>query len=336
MKRRTLKTGFAAALLTWAAAAHAQKMTDDQIAEKFVPSAFTAYAASHTYFSDSRSWTVLPVDLDHSGREDYLAVAYGNAHIAYLSVIRKGPIPKLVAESSPSTGCDGSPGVSAIDLDGDGKPELNLSCHVGNHGATFNSLFKWSAGGLVVLNAPHPRRRNAWSPIREANFIDLDGDGVMEVLEAPGDTRIDEHGVVTERYDIYRLLNGALVKSPSGSSLVFFDSFTRGKGKPKKEAKTFAATAGPYKLTIIKDKPQANDDNNNGDDGDNGAAVITLNGVVLTDPSNHDEQGEHQGNHDDGRRPAVLDVTLAEKNTITVEMHGSRGSSISIVIGQKP
>lgn len=309
-----MKSVLAAALVTWAASAHAQTMTDDQIAEKFVPSAFTAYAANHTFFSDSRTWAVLPVDLDHTGHEDYLAVAYGNGHIAYLSVIQKRATPTLLAESASATECDGSPGVSAIDLDGDGKPELNLSCHVGNHGTLFNSLFKWSAGKLVVLNPPHSRRQNAWTAIRKANFVDLNGDGILEVLEIPADFVVDDQGILTENYIVYSLVNGKLAKA-SVAPLPYFGMFVRGKGQPQPEVHQFSATPGQYTLTVA-----------NGERGQNivDSGVIMLNGVTIAPPSSFSKKAN-----------LTTNVTLAAQNTLSVELQSTPGSLIYVIFTPK-
>ncbi|MGH7488853.1 MAG: hypothetical protein ACREMY_25110, partial [bacterium] len=93
MLKITLKRALLVAALTISIAAQAEKLTNDQIAAKFVPGGFTEYAAENTYFAENRTWSVLPADLDHTGREDYLVVAYGNGHIGYLSVIRNGATP---------------------------------------------------------------------------------------------------------------------------------------------------------------------------------------------------------------------------------------------------
>src|SRR5450755_800143 len=132
---------FALGWLGFACIANAQQAVDDQIAAQFVPPAFTAYAASHTYLSDDRAWKVMPVDLDHTGHADYLAVAYGNGHLGYLRAIRKGAVPTLAADTAVPVACDSQPTISAVDLDGDGKPELVLACRIGNRGAMFSSLF---------------------------------------------------------------------------------------------------------------------------------------------------------------------------------------------------
>lgn len=309
-------TAFIAASLAMGAIGRAQNLTDDQIAAKFIPQGFTVFAAENTYLADDRTWQALPVDLDRTGREDYLAVAYGNGHIAYLSVIRKGASPSLVAESAAATACDGSPGVSTIDLEGDGKPELVLSCHIGNHGVTFRSIFKWSTGALIALNPPHARRVNAWAPLCEANFADIDGDGIMEVLEADGGFTVDDQDFVTQRWNVYRLVNGRLTQD-GARVLPYFGMFVRGKGQPRTNAEQFVATPGKYTLTIA-----------NGERGQNmvNSCVITLNGATIASPSLFSKNV----------KVITMDVVLAAKNTLSVQLRSSPGSLIHVIFATKP
>jgi len=297
------------------ASAQTPTTADDQIAAQFMPPAFSAFAAANTYLSDYRTSSVLPVDLGHTGHLDYLAVAYGNGHIAYLRVIRKGAVPALAGESTTAVNCDSTPSVSAIDLDGDGIPELSLQCRVGNAGHQFYSLFKWTAGVLAPLNPASKRRANAWEPIMEANFIDMDGTGVFSVLEPSCPFTVDEGGAVNQCWVAYRLANGKLTKSP-GSELTLFERFNRGEGKPESETRKFSATPGPYKLTVI-----------NGERGQNlvAAGNITLNGVTIVSPDAFSKNA----------RVIQLDVTLAAQNVLSVVLNSAPGTFIQVLLMPK-
>ena len=316
MNTNRLSIAIVATLVLTAAVACAQQPNDEQIALQFVPPAFTEYAASHTYLSDDRTWTVLPVDLDHSGRPDYLAVAYGNGHIGYLRIVRKSEIPSLVGESSASMECDSQPSISAIDLDGDAKPELSFACRVGNHGTRLSWLFRWTNSMLVPLNVASTTRPNGFEPIREANFVDIDGDGVMEILEATATADVDDKGVVSENYDVWHLLNGKLARS-AGSSLTYFNVFTRDKGKPQTESETFTAVPGAFTLTMVS--------------GERGqkmvtSGTVTLNGAIIAESKSFSKNV-----------PVITsDVTLLQHNTLSVELHGSPGSMLHILVAPKP
>ena len=303
------------ALLCCIAALPIVAQSNEGIAQAFVPPAFTAYAASHRYQADHRQWSILPVDLDHTGHTDYLAIGYTNGHVGYLRVVRLGATPTLASESSPATACESVPSVEAIDLDGDGKPEIAMSCRVGNGGAQFSSIFRWQAPILVVLNPPNPKRPGAWLGLREPNYVDVDGDGTLEVLETSAAAAVDDAGTVTQTYELYRLASGKLVKASSG--VTYFNQFTRTTGKPAAENETFTATPGTFVLTIV-----------NGERGQHAvdSGVITLNGTTIASPSVFTNKA----------RVMQTDVTLAAQNTLGVELRSAPESFLAILLTPKP
>jgi hypothetical protein len=299
------------ALIALALSSGAPAQTNDQIAAQFVPSAtFDAYATNNHLSGDNRTWDVLPADLDHSGHADYLAVAYGNGMIAYLRIIKKASGPTLVAESGMATSCDGAPSVSTVNLDCGSRPAMVLKCRVGNRGNQFASLFKWEDAGLIVLNPPSDRRPGSWIAIQEPNFVDVDGDGVMEVLEPSGSfDRNDQFS--DQRYDVYKLVDGHLVKSQA--SLAFYTIFSGGTGTPTAQTYRFAAAPGTYVLTVA-----------NGERGSNlsDSAVISLNGNEILGSSALSSK----------RAIFTVPVTLAAQNTITGELRSAPGSFIHLLV----
>jgi hypothetical protein len=314
MHIRLLNVSTFAALILVSVAAAAQTL-DEQTAQQFVPPAFAAFAAANTYLSDNQTESVLPIDLDQTGRNDYLAVAYGNGHIAYLRVIRKGAVAALAGDSASAMQCDSAPSVSAVDLDGDGKPELILTCTVGNRGRRFSSLFKWTGAGLSTLNPPSARRSNAWEPIAQTNFADIDGNGVLAIVSPSCPFTVSEDGVVDKCWSVYRLVNGRFTKS-AGGDIVLFELYVRDTGKPEAETKKFAAAPGPYQLTIV-----------NGERGQNrvSSAVITLNGANVASPNSFSKN-----------TPVIAsDVILGAQNTLSVELRSSPGSFIHVLLTPK-
>jgi hypothetical protein len=119
-------------------AADAQVPSDEQIAAQFVPPGFAAFVANNPRVAGTPSWQTLSADLDGTNRSDYLAVAYGNGHIAYVRIIKKDTVPKLVGETVAEAARDIGPRLSTTDLDGDGKPEFRIDCINGNRGATLS------------------------------------------------------------------------------------------------------------------------------------------------------------------------------------------------------
>lgn len=286
--------------------AHAQ--TDDQIAQTFLPPAFATFASQNPGLGADASWTTLRVDLDHTGKTDYLAIGYGNGHIACLRVVRPLATPILVADT-PSVACDLGPRLSGIDLDGDGVPEIGLECTNGNHGTPFTSFFRWVVNGVQALNPPHPRRANAWWPIENANLVDLDGTGTLAVLEPATDS-----GATTQQWNVYRLIKGQLVKSAAAP--IFFDRFYRDNGAPAPEVQTFTAPPGPYTITVI-----------NGLRGGHmvSSAVVTLNGAVALSPDSLSQKVH----------TLSADLTLPAENTISVDLRSAPAAFIDIVITPK-
>jgi hypothetical protein len=304
-----MKTITALIALTLAATPYAHAETDDQVAQTFLSPAFATFASQNPGLRTDVSWTTLRLDLDHTGKMDYLAIGYGNAHIACLRVIRTVTTPTLAGDT-PTVACDLGPRLSAIDLDGDGVPEIGLECTNGNHGTPFTSFFRSTGTGVQPLNPPHPRRAHAWWPIANANLVDLDGTGTLAVLEPAMD-----NDATAQQWNVYRLTGGKLVKSAAAP--IFFDRFYRDNGTPAPEEQTFTVSPGPYIITVI-----------NGLRAEHmvSSAVITINGTVVLSPDSFSEKV----------RTVSANLTLPAANTITVDLRSAPGAYIDIVITPKP
>lgn len=291
--------------------ARAQAISDDDVARQFVPSSvFAKYLANEPYLEDQTRWRVIHVDLDGSGTASYRAIAYSNARFDYLRVVRVGPpATALVGESLGVGPCDGAPGVKAIDLDGDGRPELALTCGVGNRQTQQTLFFKWTGSGLVGLNPAHDTKRNSWSTIQEPNYVDIDGDGVVEVLEPAGEWAAGDD-VAEHPYSIYRLQAGSLVKAPVG--VAYYDIFVRGKGKPQLVQDEFSTTPGNYTMVVV-----------NGNRGEFmvDSAVITLNGKAVAGPQTFSAKVKR----------IEIPVSLAADNSLAVELRSAPKSRIQVV-----
>src|SRR5947207_8379192 len=107
-------------LLSLALRASGQQVTDEQLARQFVPESLATFDTNHPGMTTIVSWNILPVDLDHTGSFDYLAIAYDNHVLGALRLVRKGPSARVVAEIATVVSCNGPAIVEAIDLDGDG------------------------------------------------------------------------------------------------------------------------------------------------------------------------------------------------------------------------
>lgn len=289
----------------------AQQLTDDQLAARFMPSRFDKFVVDNPGVDDDRSWTVARVDLDNTGQARYAGIAYGNGHIALLRVIRLAPQPTLVGEAAAATACDFQPSLTAIDLDGDQRPELVMQCTVGNSGNKFASIFHWTGTTLSVLNPANPRRENAWSPILDPDFADLEGNGVLDVLE-PAEDRAANGASPSLSFNVYRLRNGTLTKTALHAA--YLGLFTRGSGQPETVTEQFTTAPGQYQLVIA-----------NGEHGQNmvDSGVVVLNGKTVVTPDSFEQPV----------RVIKLPISVSDsQNTIAVQLRSKPGSLLRVAL----
>jgi hypothetical protein len=168
------------------------------------------------------------------------------------------------------------------------------------------------------MNPPWLGASAPTSTLGNVAFADLDGDGVLEVLDytrAPSGSR----------YTTYHLENGKLIVTPS--NVAFFDRFERPaseassnpqgqpSGKPVVEARRFSATPGSnYELRIV-----------NGDQSKKSivtAGEIRLNAVTIVSSADFKKT----------QRSLSFPVKLIEDNSLTVELRGDNNSDAEITL----
>jgi hypothetical protein len=208
--------------------------------------------------------------------------------------------------------CDSGPRLLTVDLDGDGTPELQLQCTNGNHGVTADVFFKWAANSLLPLNPRHRRRAEGWTALEDATPMDIDGSGVFSVLTpvvtspSPGSTDDDR------QWNVYRLIDGKL--QATHVTIPYTGRFIRDTAAPHAVVEQFsAAPAGSYILRVI-----------NGERGHDmvSSATVTLNGATVVSPELFSQNS----------RVITTDVTLAAKNTISVELKSAPGAFVDVVL----
>jgi len=277
---------------------------DDAIAMKFYPAALDEqWNATHAAGRPPhRIATTLRVDLTKSGNTDYLAIAYSNGTTGTFCVV-KGATPDtavLLAQSNdPLFGGDGLPVIEAVDVDNDGVPELAVEY------AREAWLYKWTNGTLVLFGPSRMSKFGETSNLGTIAFADLDGDGKLEILEV---MRSD-----TAPYLVYSLdAGGKFVKQPNPA--IFVDRFERADGAPVTETRAFRAVPGSYLLRLV-----------NGDQSKQSVVTsgeVKLNGVTIAGP----------GDFKKAARTLTVPVTLAEENTLTVELRSDPASVISVAV----
>lgn len=277
--------------------------TDEQIAASFYPDGLQNDPGLRGAAPDTKTYQFTRADLDGTGSPDYLVVAYYNGLHDTVRIIKTAGVASVVGESNLNY-IGGSAGqVSVVDLDGDGKPEIDLVLPTSKHSAHW--LFKWSNGALRLFGPSETdlfgRQHTVLADLR---VVDIDGDGIPELL-VPAEN---------DEYRTYRLVNGVYAAGPP---VAFTYHLLRDKGDPDAIDVPVPAAPGDYILTIV-----------NGDSrGKNRttAAYAEVNGTVVF-PENAFKKADH-----------VLSavVTLSGSNELYVESRGTPGTELTVSLVRK-
>jgi hypothetical protein len=312
--------------------AHVQAASDQDLASLFYPPALSTWVRDNPGLAEQQQWSSASADLDHTGAASYLVVAYSNGHIGRLRIIKKtssGPI--LVADPDTPALYDDHPSLRLLDLDHDGNPEIIVTYHVGNHGERATWIFGWDGTSVRTLNPPDPDNAQNVIAFREPDFVDVNGDGRLAVVEPSDSYGVHEefatpeaaHPVTPDRTcNLYQLSNGRFANAPR--AVAYYGHFARAKGKPKAIEESFAARPGSYVLRVA-----------NGNAGKDlvDSAEVKLNGIVVLSPAAFgSEQGQHEGNNDSPRAVITVPVTLRDQNALSVEVRSAPGSQLRVVI----
>src|SRR6266540_11830 len=169
------------AVLAIAVSLLADSPVDRSIAMKFYPASLDAdWEATHAPgTAPTRITQPLRVDFDQTGNDDYLVVAYSNGSTVSLRVIKGATADSavLVTEAKESISGDGRPAVTAVDIDNDGTPEIVVELY---HASW---IYKYADRKLGIFGPTRQTRRGIETAVGTSTMIDIDGDGVLELLE---------------------------------------------------------------------------------------------------------------------------------------------------------
>jgi hypothetical protein len=191
-----------------------------------------------------------------------------------------------------------------IDLDNDNKPEIIVSFSSAR-GYTADWVFKWTGTDLNLVGpAVVDTNGDISTVLNEALFIDLDGDGILEIVNSALDTDVFEiFKFDGSHYNFLRDVN-------------FFGVFVRHTGAPTVSTRSFTVldTDISYILKIRNGDSKGNNRVSN--------AVIKLNEVVVAGPKDFNQKVSE----------IVIPVTLQTSNEISVELRSAPGSQITIFV----
>jgi len=258
----------------------------------------------------------MTADLNKTGHADFIVAAYSDPHgdSADILVLKKSSGALISELDLCGTGI--RPRLSPIDLDRSGSPEILVEFgDTGARGGSIGWVFKWNGSSLVPLSPTESENGKPCTKLDESDFVDLDGDGILEIVDRIDvDYRNDANGT-PNTYDVYKLVNGAYKLS---GSFEYYSGFWPGGFRPMRgRSETFTASnpKEPYVVIIA-----------NGDGRDRKSvqsADIPLNGEPVTTP----------GQITQSVRSLKIPVTVKAKNTVDVKVTGPKGSVLIVGIG---
>ncbi len=286
--------------LFFAASASAQ-ISDQQIVKDAFPAALDD--GDGVRFS-----RFIAVDLNRNGQPLLVAVYTNGAGGAIRVLNRAGQV--LAAPGLPGMrGFHAT--VHALDLDGDGTPEIIAEFSSG-HGPDNPDtwVFRWTGSELQLISPTCAVGNLVLTCLGRVSPVDINGDGKFSLLSWPAFTF--NAGAVTAagNWTLYALKNGLFQKTPD--TFVFAREFRRGKGAPFTSQRKFSASAGAGTLRVI---------NGSGAQAAT-SGHVALNGVELLGPADF-KRNQHV---------YEASITLASQNTITVRLDSKPGSKVMILI----
>jgi hypothetical protein len=291
-------------------AANVTRASTDDIVKRFFPAELKVRDGAPIRAQELQR-VALSGDLDHSGTSLIVAL-YTNddqGALAVLSPQGEGAMVALDDDGLPG----GTPALALLDIDGDGRKEILATIDDHEHGTT-TWVYAWQGTTLARLH-----RAGSADPLDDAiidpTFIDLNGDGVLEVIEHTASRETDAQGEQrwVAGYEVLTFSKGGLQHASAATLLA---TFLRGKGTPRPVVRSFTVDdVGTYRLVVI-----------------NGAmsgaarvasAIIKLNGTSTL--------AERDFNEAVARRE--VPVTLAKgANDLSVEVRGAPGSQLTILV----
>lgn len=286
--------------------------TTDALVARFYPSSIKLRNGAPVPIGELQEAHV-SVDLDHSGQQ-FIVALYANDDDAVLEVLSAQSEGSLLAADTETKLPGGNPSLRLLDVDGDGR--LDIIATIGmRRGGDAVWIYRWS--GSQLLRVHRAGGRDGWDDMfADPTFLDLDGDGVLEIVEHTVSKDVDDDGAErwTAAYRVFALSQGAYHETAPADRLAIF---SRGKGALKTVKNVFHvddATASRRVVLV----------NGSGDAAPRVAsAVVKLNGRTVFSEKDFDEHADRL------EAPATV---VAGDNQLTVELRGAPGSCVTIIV----
>ena len=250
-------------------------------------------------------------DLTGEGATNDIIAVYSNRISGRVRVLRRSTLSVQVVDGPSNAELTGTlPGIALMDLDGVAPPEMMVSLTTMS-GGHHDWLYRWNGSALELIGPTSADPAGTvTSLLSNATFRDLDGDGILEAISGVSALENDES--LPARQPIYRLVGGqfTLWKQPW-----FYGEFARKMGEDVTTASVEVnVAAGNYQMRVV----------NGNADGTRRvrSGSLRLNGQTICDACSF------------GRDVAglVMPVQMNESNLLEVELRGSAGREISVLI----
>jgi hypothetical protein len=233
----------------------------------------------------------------HEAGTQYVVAAYSNGQSGAVVLLGKsgeGDLTPIQLIRDHLVGSE--PAVTAIDVDGDGAPEVEVDFNLDKGGAE-TWIYKITGHQLTLIS---PTNKFGGSMLTWPTLVDLGGKGIVDIINHDN---VGSRRKPVARYSHYVLRNSAYV---AAEPLDFYEVFYGGRNVQKPQTSVFSIPASsignPFYLTVI-----------------NGGGIekfkvprvaVTLNGVEVSSAS---DDSRHRG-------AWTIPVSLQQQNTIRVKL----------------
>ncbi|MBI2840605.1 MAG: VCBS repeat-containing protein [Acidobacteria bacterium] len=201
-----------------AAAAPPAAEGDDAIASQHFPSRLIDESVEHSRRGGAepfKAYTYLTADLEASGKSDLIVAAYTNGFSAAILVLRKRDGDVVIADEPRLRLLFGVfPSLQLLDLDADKRPEVIIS-FTSARGPAAAWVFKWNGNDLDLIGpAEVDEAGDPSTVLRDPDFEDLDGDGILEIINPPEMGSVRKRGVgIIGSAEVFKLEGKHYVRS---------------------------------------------------------------------------------------------------------------------------
>jgi hypothetical protein len=309
---------------------------DKALVERFVPQRIVDAETDESGQSGrplSERYGFVAVDLNGTGSPDFLVAVYvtTDAGSGALRVLKKTDGSATVVQDFQLCRGGSEPRLSLLDLDHSAVPAI--LAELGGRAQLIDWVFKWNGNALAPFGPTESYHGAPCTVLQDADFIDLDGDGILEIVNEPEYLPNNEKSDAPRVYQVYKLVDGAYAPSGTFEYISGFVSPGPTSKPPRTEGFTASAPGSAYVMTIANGARDSEPAPTGGNWVPVWSAEIRLNGELVPGT-------EHLG--PTTARYLKIPVTVKAHNTVDVKVGpslsaiGAVRSMLTIAIGPAP